>query len=545
MQTRRSPLVLGLFALAAASALGGCGRKKSEVKPLAEGEGHDGKTCALPASGVLEKDAVVSTGCNVVVARTLVVKNGAKLVVEPGATLAFDPGTGLVVEKGVLLARGSDGAPVVFTAHSTAKSAGSWLGITFADDGAAGGSTLLHATVEYAGGTPIVAAAADAGPEIGVLTPKHFAVVGGPPRFVLPTAAAIVVAESARAVTLEEVRITHAPATGVLVRSVGSLAAFRSVSTDDVATAAVLPAAELGRVTSSTLAPGVTVFGRVATSTAWPKLAVPITIAEQLVVDSGDKKSPAILDVGEGNELHLLPGVGIDVGDAGTKKGAGVLVARKVRFLASSPTSGEEWASLALYDAPAGTVIDGCTFEHGGGFPAGSPGASGAFLVLGALDRAVLILPSNEKGVIIRHDTFRDNVGPAMSGGGESCHGHEAKSEGNVSIGQPLCWEDPFASIFGTSSLGAFDTGDSALGANMFGGSVGDSYGMGGLGMVGTGQGGGGNAGGIGLGNVGTLGKGSGGGTGTGYGKGGGGEIKPIDEKPKPAPNTQSKQKSP
>ncbi|MCA9718997.1 MAG: AgmX/PglI C-terminal domain-containing protein, partial [Myxococcales bacterium] len=53
---------------------------------------------------------------------------------------------------------------------------------------------------------------------------------------------------------------------------------------------------------------------------------------------------------------------------------------------------------------------------------------------------------------------------------------------------------------------------------------VGESYGVGGLGLVGTGRGGGGTGSGtIGLGNTGFIGKGGGGGTGSGYGRGSGG----------------------
>ncbi|MEZ4385392.1 MAG: VIT domain-containing protein [Nannocystaceae bacterium] len=58
------------------------------------------------------------------------------------------------------------------------------------------------------------------------------------------------------------------------------------------------------------------------------------------------------------------------------------------------------------------------------------------------------------------------------------------------------------------------------------GAEVGESFGVGGLGLVGTGRGGGGGgAGTIGLGNIGVIGKGGGGGTGSGYGRGGGADF--------------------
>lgn len=61
----------------------------------------------------------------------------------------------------------------------------------------------------------------------------------------------------------------------------------------------------------------------------------------------------------------------------------------------------------------------------------------------------------------------------------------------------------------------------SALG-NMWGDSIGDSFGAGGLGLSGIGEGGGGRGEGIGLGSIGTIGHGAGTGTGQGFGSGGG-----------------------
>ena len=55
---------------------------------------------------------------------------------------------------------------------------------------------------------------------------------------------------------------------------------------------------------------------------------------------------------------------------------------------------------------------------------------------------------------------------------------------------------------------------------NMWGDSIGESFGAGGLGLSGTGEGGGGRGEGIGLGNIGTIGHGAGTGTGQGFGSG-------------------------
>jgi TonB family protein len=78
------------------------------------------------------------------------------------------------------------------------------------------------------------------------------------------------------------------------------------------------------------------------------------------------------------------------------------------------------------------------------------------------------------------------------------------------------------ASIFGRDSALGNDA-DNVLGG-LIGNSIGEAYGVGGLGLVGTGSGGGGTGEGtIGLGNLGTIGKGGGGGNGSGYGRGAGG----------------------
>ncbi len=58
---------------------------------------------------------------------------------------------------------------------------------------------------------------------------------------------------------------------------------------------------------------------------------------------------------------------------------------------------------------------------------------------------------------------------------------------------------------------------------NMWGDAIGDSLGVGGLGLMGTGEGGGGSGEGIGIGDIGTIGRGHGTGDGSGFGRGHGG----------------------
>lgn len=93
-------------------------------------------------------------------------------------------------------------------------------------------------------------------------------------------------------------------------------------------------------------------------------------------------------------------------------------------------------------------------------------------------------------------------------------------------------------SLFGAGGLGGGGLADALRGD-----SIGDSFGVGGLGLRGTGVGGGGSEGTIGLGRIGTIGHGGGGG-GSGYGRGGtasrtvrmaAGREGPLEE-PAPAP---------
>jgi hypothetical protein len=72
-----------------------------------------------------------------------------------------------------------------------------------------------------------------------------------------------------------------------------------------------------------------------------------------------------------------------------------------------------------------------------------------------------------------------------------------------------------------TSDDADAESDDDTATGDMFGDSIGDSFGAGGLGLSGSGQGGGGSGQTIGLGNVGTLGHGAGTGTGQGFGDAG------------------------
>jgi len=88
------------------------------------------------------------------------VMNGATLTIEPGVTVRFDANRALSVSGG-LVARGTAGAPITFTANTANLSAGYWGFIKFENSSSdatfdingnyTGGSILEHAIVEYTG----------------------------------------------------------------------------------------------------------------------------------------------------------------------------------------------------------------------------------------------------------------------------------------------------------------------------------------------------------------------------------------------------------
>ena len=120
-------------------------------------------------------------------------------------------------------------------------------------------------------------------------------------------------------------------------------------------------------------------------------------------------------------------------------------------------------------------------------------------------------------------------AGPLASAGDErtaAAGRHAEASAAGSATGEPGAPGGPASADEETadrvSDVGGGETPDDSMGDVTK--DVGESHGVGGLGMRGTGRGGGGSGeGGIGMGNVGTIGKGSGG-SGSGYGSGSGGK---------------------
>jgi parallel beta-helix repeat protein len=83
--------------------------------------------------------------------------NNATVTIEPGAIIRFmegarlEVGTNADVSTATLIARGTAGNPILFTADSETPTAGYWRNITFGN-GDSGNSAIEYCTIEYGGG---------------------------------------------------------------------------------------------------------------------------------------------------------------------------------------------------------------------------------------------------------------------------------------------------------------------------------------------------------------------------------------------------------
>ena len=94
-----------------------------------------------PADAV-EKDTAWEG--EVIVEKPVTVRKGATLTVRPGTVVSFAKGAGLTAE-GILIAKGSAGAPIRFVSAGENPSPGDWEGIRFADTSA--GSVLSRSVI--------------------------------------------------------------------------------------------------------------------------------------------------------------------------------------------------------------------------------------------------------------------------------------------------------------------------------------------------------------------------------------------------------------
>ena len=132
-----------------------------------------GTTSTVITQDVTSSQTWTRLGSPYLISSPIYVKSGAVLTIEPGVVVKFVPGNdsggsnvqGLQVADGVLAARGTSEAPIVFTSvhddtaggdsdatNPRAPLAGDWMGLSFGGSGALEGASLLeHVSVRYAG----------------------------------------------------------------------------------------------------------------------------------------------------------------------------------------------------------------------------------------------------------------------------------------------------------------------------------------------------------------------------------------------------------
>jgi hypothetical protein len=485
---------------AVVAVVGGCGKKRAEVKAVDEHEGQGASSC-LAVPSVVDREVTIGESCALVVERTVVVRAGGKLVVGSGTKIAFERGAGIRVEDGVVVTRGREGAPVIFTSHAPTPAPGNWAGVRSI---ASHGSSLAWTTIEFAGGDWAVAPPTAPSASASASATGSLLAFGGVVRLQpVEDRAALVVDVGTRDLSLDHVSIVHALHGGASVRSTESIArmsacAFESNggwSVETVADAAPLLA-------GNTFGEPVHVVGTVTRSASWPDL--PFVVAGTLTVSSPDTPT---LTLAPGGTLRFARDASMQIGD-GAKQGA--LVAKTVTFTsaADKPKPGD-WGGFDLFASAAATSLDDCTVSYASA--ASGFGGLGALSAFGARS-PVVIVPIARK-VHIAHLTFKSCNAPAFSGSTD-CDGYESSKLHNVSVGEPLC--ETAAAMIGTlSALGALsDSGSSAFDAPTDWGSLDEvANGTGGGLTIGSGSGGGGSGGGgagsIGLGGLTGIGSGS------------------------------------
>ena len=493
-------------------------------KPAAQAlEQNDGKgthaPCKLSTTGRLTSSATIRSGCVVAFDTTTVIAGGATLTIEQGARLTFARGARLVVEDGVVHAQGRKTNPIVFTSAQPQPAPGDWGGLVFQAEKA---SLLDNVVVEWAGDE----AASAAPPPAGALADRR---------------PAVYVAPGGHLALVESV-IRHARRVGVAADGDAPFTRLEGVQlVDDGGFAMDVTATALGRATNLSASEPVRVHGAVKTSLHWPKAEV-VVASLDVVADEPD--TIATLTLAPETVLRVEPKATLQFGH---RKRGGALVGRKVTFTsaAARPAAGD-WAGLQFGDASSGTLLEDCVVEYAGyeATPPSGAKAGPTGKTTPRPRRSAVLLGGTATNVAIERTSFRHNAGPGMGkvdalllgGFGDTggCHGLDAPTHGNTSLGQPLCefHEDPlfkatgaqFEQLLGDGPADAPLTKGNVLNGGLLGGvgAGGPPKGLGSDGASGIGNSGGGA-------DVGKAGGGAkgGGGDGDGGGKvgGGGGKV--------------------
>ncbi len=348
--------------------------------------------CEMPKDGIVRVDFTVKKGCTVDGHRNIVVRDNATLTVEPGAKVVMDSGHYISVDKGKLVAAGTEAEPIVFTSAAATKAPGDWVGIFFSDNTSAG-TVLDHVRIEYAGSSRS----------------------GG------KGAVTIQGRRPGARIAITSTVIEHSEQAAVWADAEkGAFAKFEQNKLDKNKVSLSVPAQMLGSVgAGNSFGQPLTTWGTVSDTVSWPAVDVPIIVERNVLV--GDAGGAPTLTIAPKTVLKFSGGKYLDVG----VRDGGTLVAREVTFTSANATPRPgDWSGIHLQRRATNVDLTGSTVEHAGkgsGAKAGvtvhAKGAELAGLKAGAM-------------------TFRDNEGAGVSTEDGVCTPFEA---GSKSEGSPLC----------------------------------------------------------------------------------------------------------
>jgi hypothetical protein len=319
--------------------------------------------CPRTLGGTESVNRVIAGSCGPIeVTEDYHVNNGS-LTLEAGATLRFREGAALQIgynDSARLIVRGTDAAPVVFTAAGE-RVPGAWPGLRLHEH--ADRSAIDHLVVEYAGAGGSEAVSVDA---------QDVVLIGTTVR-------------DAKGVGVGFGRhgtVAHFGA-NVFERIGGWPISLGPAAVDGIDGVSRLPAGSVVHVYGGTIEDHAT----------WRSVGAPYLVTEDVRID-GASGERALLTVDQGVEVRLSPEAHILVGYAqpGALQTHGTEAA-PVIFTGAG--AGERWPWLRVYAAGEG-LFAGTVFEHGG-----APDSPGVVRVEGA--------------VSLTGCTFRDDVGGLLS----------------------------------------------------------------------------------------------------------------------------------
>mgnify|MGYP005858329359 CR=1 FL=1 len=350
-----------------------------------------GEGCALPANGRLDEDFTVKAGCSVEVKTHLFVRDGATLTIEEGATLAFEPGRYLQVDKGKLVAHGTEQKPVVLTSAASTKAAGDWVGIVF-EDGTTAGTELEWVTLEYAG--------ADKSGGKGALTMRQ---------------------RSPQRVSVRHTTIRHSELAAVGSESEkATFGAFEDNTLDKNKLSVRAPLEVLGSIgKGNSFGDPLATWGDLDESVTLPQVTVPILVERN--IDVGGRSSAPTLTIPAKTMMKFSGGRYLSVGS----RSGGSLNAPGVVFTSAndSPQPGD-WAGIILEKRATNVDLTGATVEYAGK----GAGARAAITV-----RAKA---SDIGGLKASGMTFKGSAEAAVATQDKDC---APFAQGSTSAGAPLC----------------------------------------------------------------------------------------------------------